>query len=83
MNARNYHSHPGCGLPCPNWTECTICHQPLQENRAIPLYDSGWEYQRHTTDEGDPVCSRCVDELDLVGGEVVMLNEWAEVRAQA
>lgn len=82
---RFYHQHPGCGLPCPGWCECAVCNQPLQENRAIPLYDDGWEFldPHHYTDDGDPVCSRCVDELDLVGGEVVLLNEWAEQRATA
>jgi hypothetical protein len=89
MNARSHtqiHStHDGSGLRCPDWCECAICNQPLQLDRAVPLFDPGWAYRDPNchTDDGRPVCSECIDELDLYDGDVVLVNEWSEPRAQA
>lgn len=78
-----YHDHPGSGLPTPDWCECALCSHPLQLDRGRELADPDWQYLDLQTSDREPVCAECRDELDLVGGDVVLVNEWAEVRATA
>jgi hypothetical protein len=80
-----YNVHDGSGLRCPDWCPCAICQHPLQEDRARPLFDPGWQHldPAYHTDNGRPVCSECIDELDLFDGDIVLANAWAEQPAQA
>lgn len=58
--------------------DCGICGY-----RGRELTDDEWQHLSLSTDDGEPICDECRDELDLVGGDVVHANAWAEPRATA
>lgn len=73
--------HPHTGLPSPLWCPCGICDRPLQI--AGELHDDSWQMRDSTlfTDDAEPVCEECYDELGIGAGDVVFINEFEHAGA--